>query len=36
MLLADIGNTHFHIYDGQNVEHLSYATAIEKYRDQEL
>jgi type III pantothenate kinase len=32
MLLADIGNTHFHIYDGRSVEHLSYAEAIAKYR----
>jgi len=30
-LLADIGNTHFHIYNGENVEHLSYEDAIEKY-----
>ena len=36
MLLADIGNTHFHIYDGQNVEHLSYTDAIEKYKDEKL
>ena len=31
VLLADIGNTHFHIYDGQKVEHLRYADAITKY-----
>jgi len=31
MLLADIGNTHFHIYDGRQVEHLSYEDAIERY-----
>lgn len=31
ILLADIGNTHFHIYDGKKVEHLSYADAIKKY-----
>jgi len=31
MLLADIGNTHFHIYDGREVEHLSYEDAIERY-----
>ena len=31
VLLADIGNTHFHIYDGQKVEHLSYENAIVKY-----
>ena len=31
ILLADIGNTHFHVYDGSQVEHLSYADAIERY-----
>jgi type III pantothenate kinase len=36
MLLADIGNTHFHIYNGKSVEHLSYSDAIEKYRDKKL
>ena len=36
MLLADIGNTHFHIYNGQSVEHLSYEDAIKKYKDQKL
>jgi len=36
MLLADIGNTHFHIYNGKSVEHLSYEDAIKKFRDQEL
>jgi len=36
MLLADIGNTHFHIYDGRKVEHLLYADAIEKYRESQL
>ncbi len=36
MLLADIGNTHFHIYHGDSVEHLSYAKAIEKYKEQKL
>jgi len=35
-LLADIGNTHFHIYDGKNVEHLKYHEAIEKYRGEPL
>jgi len=35
-LLADIGNTHFHIYDGQGVEHLSYDNAIKRYRDSPL
>ena len=36
MLLADIGNTHFHIFDGKTVEHLSYTDAIKKYKDQKL
>ncbi len=36
VLLADIGNTYFHIYDGNRVEHLSYAEAIERYRDMPL
>jgi type III pantothenate kinase len=31
MLLADVGNTYFHIYDGMKVEHLSYEDAIERY-----
>jgi type III pantothenate kinase len=31
-LLADIGNTHFHIYDGRQVVHLKYHEAIERYR----
>jgi len=35
-LLADIGNTHFHIYNGEFVEHLSYDAAIEKYSDKKL
>jgi len=35
-LLADIGNTHFHIYDGERVEHLSYGEAIERYFDTPL
>ncbi len=30
-LLADIGNTHFHIYDGQRVVHLSSDEAIKQY-----
>ena len=34
--LADIGNTHFHIYDGQQVVHLSHHDAIEQYRDKPL
>jgi type III pantothenate kinase len=36
ILLADIGNTHFHIYNGHIVEHLSYSDAIEKYKDNEM
>jgi len=36
MLLADIGNTYFHIYNGKTVEHLSYNDAIDKYRGQKL
>ena len=36
ILLADIGNTHFHIYDGKKVAHLSYADAIKKYAQSEL
>ena len=36
MLLADIGNTHFHIFDGKNIKHLCYAEAIAKYREEPL
>ena len=36
MLLVDIGNTHFHIYNGQTVEHLSYDAAIAKYKNEAL
>ena len=36
ILLADIGNTHFHIYNGKEVEHLSYDDAIEKYANNEM
>jgi len=35
-LLADIGNTHFHIYNGERVEHLLYLDAIAKYRGEKL
>jgi type III pantothenate kinase len=31
ILLADIGNTYFHIYDGEGVKHLSYDDAISNY-----
>jgi type III pantothenate kinase len=36
LLLADIGNTHFHIYNGETVEHLSYEEAIAKYSKEAL
>lgn len=36
ILLADIGNTHFHIYNGSAVEHLSYEEAIAKYSKEAL
>ncbi len=36
MLLADIGNTHFHIYNGETVKHLSYDDAIAKYNSEAL
>jgi len=36
MILADIGNTYFHIYDGKEVIHLTYADAIKKYKKKEL
>jgi len=36
VLLADIGNTYFHIYDGIKIEHLRYEDAIEKYKEKEL
>jgi len=36
IFLADIGNTHFHIYNGKEVEHLSYCDAIEQYRNRPL
>ena len=36
VLLADIGNTHIHIYDGSHVVHLSYDEAIAKYRERTL
>jgi len=36
LLLADIGNTYFHIYNGKTVEHLSYADAITKYKHKTL
>jgi len=36
ILLADIGNTHFHIYDGKRVAHLSYVEAIERYANRSM
>ncbi|TNF44239.1 MAG: type III pantothenate kinase, partial [Epsilonproteobacteria bacterium] len=36
VLLADIGNSYFHIYDGVKVEHLSYEAAIGKYSNETL
>jgi len=36
MILVDIGNSYFHIYDGEKVEHLTYKDAIEKYVQKEL
>ena len=36
MILADIGNTHFHIFDGERVEHLSYDDAMRKHCNQKL
>jgi len=35
-LLADIGNSYFHIYNGSAVEHLSYEEAIRKYSKETL
>ncbi len=36
VLLADIGNTYFHVYDGKEVIHLSYEDAITQYHDKKL
>jgi len=36
MLLADIGNTYFHICNGKTVEHLAYDAAIAKYQSEAL
>lgn len=36
MLLADIGNTHIHIYDGVSVVHLTFEEAIERYAQREI
>ena len=36
VLFADIGNTYFHIYNGSEIEHLSYDEAIRKYSKEAL
>ena len=36
MLLADIGNTRIHIYDGNRVLHLTHQEAIEQYGEQNV
>jgi len=36
VLLADIGNTYFHIFNGSEIEHLSYDDAMSKYSKKEL
>ncbi|MFK5974900.1 MAG: type III pantothenate kinase [Sulfurovum sp.] len=36
LLLADIGNTHFHIKSNDKIEHLSYEEAIEIYSERQL
>jgi type III pantothenate kinase len=36
MLVADIGNTHIHIYNGRDVEHLSPSKAIKLYAKKRL
>ena len=36
MFLADIGNSRIHIYNGDEVVHLSHKEAIEKYGNQEI
>ncbi len=36
MLLADIGNTHIHLYDGKQVEHLRHQDAIKKYAQEPI
>ena len=35
-LLADIGNTRIHIYNGKEVIHLNHEEAIEQYKDKKL
>ena len=36
VLLADIGNTHLHLYDGRDVTHLLHREALEKYAEEPL
>ncbi len=36
MLLADIGNSRIHIYDGEKIEHLDYESAFKKYGDSDI
>ncbi len=36
MLLADIGNTRIHIYDGDEVIHLTHKEALENYKDKKI
>ncbi|HEY9128910.1 MAG TPA: type III pantothenate kinase [Sulfurovum sp.] len=36
VLFADIGNSYFHIYNGKEIEHLSYEEAICKYSQETL
>ena len=36
MLLADIGNTHIHLYDGMQVKHLRHQDAIIIYAQESL
>ena len=36
MLLADIGNTHIHIFDGKEVEHMMHDDALRKYAERPL
>lgn len=35
-MLADIGNTHVHIYDGRETKHLSHSIAISKYAKESI
>ncbi len=36
MLLADIGNTRIHIYDGDEVIHLTHKEAMERYKNKKI